>query len=228
MKSNAVVYICDASLLEDMELYNFIYSSVSEARRSKTDRLAFNKDRNLSLSAEYLLMCACRDFDLSYKDLRVGYGENSKPYLINSPLCFNLSHSEKRAMCVMSDVPCGCDVEFIKPFNPRIAERFFSFSEKQTVASGNTEREREELFYRIWTLKESFIKCTGTGLNTALDSFSVQPGNPYAKICQSGFDGEFTLKEFVPEDGYRYSCCVKAAEGSCGFEFKFKKIGYNF
>ena len=38
------------------------------------------------------------------------------------------------------------------------------------------EHKRCEEFYRLWTLKESFMKVTGLGMKLPLDSFCFQLG----------------------------------------------------
>ena len=53
-------------------------------------------------------------------DFEVAVGENGKPYIKNSNLYFNLSHSEKMVMCAVSSAETGCDVQLIKPYKEKI------------------------------------------------------------------------------------------------------------
>jgi len=97
-------------------------------------------------------------------DLAFSFGSHGKPYLANhKDIFFNLSHAGERAMCVLSDVEVGCDVEKVRKGKTAIAERFFHKDELRMLASLPNEDEKDELFFRFWTLKESLIKASGDG-----------------------------------------------------------------
>jgi 4'-phosphopantetheinyl transferase len=101
--------------------------------------------------------------------------EQGKPYLLNSPLYFNLSHSGNFAVLVVSATgEIGVDIETIRPRNfLAIAERYYHTDElKQLLAT--TEAEREQLFFKLWTLKEAFFKATGGGISSGLDKVCFQ------------------------------------------------------
>ena len=191
------VYAADTSALCNQELFDKLYGKVSESRRRKTDRLHFMKDKWLSLGVEFLLMCACDDFGLDYAGMEITENEFSKPGFKDCSVYFNLSHSGERAMCIMADMPVGCDVERIRHANMDIAERFFSADENESVKS-------DDDFYRIWTQKESYIKCTGLGMHMPLNEFSVFT---VSKSARYSF--------FSPDaaDGYRYAWCVENLNG---------------
>jgi 4'-phosphopantetheinyl transferase len=96
--------------------------------------------------------------------------EQGKPYLLNSPLYFNLSHSGNfAALAVSAQGEIGIDIETIRARNfLAIAERYYHTDElKQLLAT--PEAEREQLFFKLWTLKEAFFKATGGGISTGLD-----------------------------------------------------------
>lgn len=195
------VYAADTSVLKDRALFDDLYGRVSEARRRKTDNMRFQKGKNLSLGVEFLLMCACGDFGIDYKKMEITENEFSKPEFKKCRYFFNLSHSEDRAMCIMSDAPVGCDVERIRNAKMDIAKRFFTQDEYESVKT-------DDDFYRIWTQKESYIKCTGLGMHMPLNEFSV---NAISK------SGEYLL--FAPEaiDGYRFAWCVKKSDEECDY-----------
>lgn len=98
-----------------------------------------------------------------------------KPYLVNSPLYFNLSHSGNfAALAVSAAGEIGIDIETIRPRNfLAIAERYYHADElKQLLATPETER--EPLFFKLWTLKEAFFKATGGGISSGLDKACFQ------------------------------------------------------
>lgn len=90
------------------------------------------------------------------------------------PLYFNLSHSGTRLLLAVGrHALLGVDVE--RSDRPRrlcrIARRYFSPSEVEALLA-LPEAERLPRFYRLWTLKEAYIKARGSGLGLGLARFS--------------------------------------------------------
>ena len=105
-----------------------------------------------------------------------------KPYFPDYPwIHFNLSHTRGFVCCALSETEVGVDVERRRPqkYQERILGRFSEEEQRLWRAAPSSERER--LFFRMWVLKESYVKADGRGLRIPLDSFSVLPG---------GFRGE--------------------------------------
>lgn len=96
------------------------------------------------------------------------------------PLEFNLSNSHGHILLAFSRCgPVGVDLEQIRPLDdlPGLAKRYFA-AEEQSDLESLSEAERRPYFFTLWTLKEAFLKGTGTGLSTPLDSFFVRPKFP--------------------------------------------------
>ena len=203
------IYIADIAPLKEEAVFAEYYGTVSKQRKEKIDRMRSRKDKCLSLGAEILLQQACRDFGVSYRDETVAEGEYEKPFFSSGRISFNLSHSGERVMCIMSDREAGCDVQQIGTPRLRVARRFFSASESALITSLTDPEEQADLFYRVWTLKESFIKCVGRGLSLPLSEFTMLLDREPAGISQSIDDCEYTFGEYDPGDGYRYAWCVK-------------------
>ena len=141
------------------------------------------------------------------------YGEHGKPERKKKEVCFNLSHSGKYVMCVVSDVEVGCDIEKIQKLRWKLAKRFFSEGEYDILEKLKEEKREkeespeaeEELFTRFWVLRESYVKKTGEGLGISLE------GLDFSGI--SGYKGKKNgkaLKERFFEweyDGYRIAVC---------------------
>ena len=87
------------------------------------------------------------------------YLESGKPYFPEYPgLHFSLSHSKQFAACALADAPVGVDAETIRPVKESVWRRYLTDSEL-TWAGQDSGR-----LFRVWTLKESYFKLTGTGL----------------------------------------------------------------
>lgn len=202
---NVITYYADTDSLKDPEVYALAYTKASPGRRMKTDSFVFDKDRRLSLGVEMLLIHALEELGEDPDTSRIELVGNGKPKLADSDICFNLSHSEERVMCSVSDVDVGCDVEKINPIDLELAHRYFFGSEYDAIAA-ERDSERNELFYRFWTLKESFMKVTGLGFELDLDDFCIELGDKIG-IRQHVDERAYHFKEYSVGDGYRYAVC---------------------
>ncbi len=81
----------------------------------------------------------------------LAYADSGKPFFPARPdICFSLSHSKSHVMVCVSDRPCGCDVEDLRPLRPSVVERVCTPEELEAFS-----------FFELWTLKESFLKLHG-------------------------------------------------------------------
>ena len=170
------VYVSAASVSELCELsfYEKAYQIIPKERQEKIDRLRMEKDKRRSLGAYLLFLWGMKKRGLRAEDFCIAYGKEGKPYLDGTEgVFFNLSHSGEYAVCAVSEKEIGCDVEKISECRLTLAKRFFSAAEYDMLLAQETEEEKQELFYRLWTLKESFIKAVGKGLYLPLASFSI-------------------------------------------------------
>lgn len=107
-----------------------------------------------------------------------------KPFLPDSDLQFNLSHSGDWALLALAwQLPLGVDIETIRP--PRqplaIARRFFSPEATAALAQAPSEQQAR-IFHHHWTRLEALHKLGGGGLmapppeDARLLSFTPAPG----------------------------------------------------
>lgn len=96
-----------------------------------------------------------------------------KPYFKDYPqVYFNLSHSADYVCCAIGNAPVGVDIQKHVPIKNGLAKRFFTEDENRLLNSLDAE-EREILFFRMWSIKESYIKFTGGGIKQGLDTFRI-------------------------------------------------------
>ena len=97
------------------------------------------------------------------------YGENGKPYLANRPgTFFSITHSDKWVFLAVSDGEIGIDAQAPRKVCPRLAARSTSPEELAWVKL-NTEPH----FTRLWTMKEAYLKYTGTGLSVPIRGVTI-------------------------------------------------------
>jgi len=96
-----------------------------------------------------------------------------QPSMNSDGIDFNLSHTSNAIACMLSKAHrVGVDLEACdRIVNMRMfIEKQFSTLEQSQFA-GLTEQEQQVLFFKIWTLKEAYIKNTGKGLSEGLQHF---------------------------------------------------------
>jgi 4'-phosphopantetheinyl transferase len=124
---------------------------------------------------------------------------SGKPFIDDASLYFNLSHSGEWLIGAVSEYEIGVDIEKIRDIDLSVARRFFSPAEVASLENMQNPDFRSE-FFRIWTLKESYIKCIGKGLAHPLDSFTV----PLSSWNVSPMENYF-LKSY--DNGYASAVC---------------------
>ncbi len=146
---------------------------LSPARREKIARARRDVDKRLLLAAGLTLDFALRAHGLCEKDAAIALGEYGKPRLADrDDLHFSLSHSGSVALCAISDNELGADVEAPRAIRDALLRRVCT-EEEYAALSACAPEEKETLFLRLWTAKESFLKYLGTGLTRDARSFFV-------------------------------------------------------
>ncbi len=199
-------YTACTDTLENEELFGSLYARMPRYRRDNIDRMRSPKGKRLSLGAGALLGYALLREGIA--DHELGYIGNRKPVLKNSPLRFNLSHSGNVVFCAVSDKDVGCDVERIRNIKMRIAERFFFREEYAALAECADNESRTDLFFRYWTLKESFMKVTGLGFELPLSEFCIILGGDGISVRQQVDGRQYFFREYSAFDGYKYAVCL--------------------
>ncbi|MCM1190854.1 MAG: 4'-phosphopantetheinyl transferase superfamily protein [Butyrivibrio sp.] len=97
------------------------------------------------------------------------YGETGKPYFVNMPLYFNLSHSGEYVLCAVSSREVGADIQRIQSVDVmKLAKRFFSEPECRVLERCESVWEQQRLFFELWSRKEAYGKLTGEGITAVL------------------------------------------------------------
>ena len=205
------IYIADVSILKDASVFESFLKKVPEYRQKKAMSFKFDKGKMQSLGVGLLLRQACKEVGLEGADDHIAYGENGKPFFAGFPdVQFNLSHSGERVMAVISPFEVGCDVEIIKGDRGRLAERFFKPEESAWIKSFESLSAQSEAFYRLWTLKECYMKVTGRGMSLMPDMFALSVDeSEKISLYHEGERPEYAFREIDLRDGYRYAYCIK-------------------
>ncbi|MGX5439993.1 4'-phosphopantetheinyl transferase family protein [Bacillus thuringiensis] len=206
------IYAVKITDINNQKLEN-ICSWIDEDKRYRIKKFINKKDKIRTLIGELLIR------SLTNKKLKIGnkkiiWGKNQygKPYLKGYPkYYFNISHSGDFVVCAIDNNPVGIDIEKIKQIEyEEIAKGFFCDSEYAYIKQGDFNHQLRK-FYEVWTLKESFIKCCGSGLSMSLKSFSIEIDSRKAVriLSDSGEKNNFySMAVFDIESEYKMAVCT--------------------
>lgn len=203
------IYYAKISELSKEEMQKALYLLPQE-RIEKIKRRKQKKSQLESIWAGLLLEYALQERGLKGTELTFSKNVDGKPYIAEYPhLFYNLSHSKEYAAIVIDDYPVGVDVEEMRIGYQRLVTRFFSREERMALQ----ECWSDEVFTKLWTRKESYLKATGFGMRMPLDGFStlqeqVQVNKNMPKeMCP---DVPYYLASTRLEEDYWLSVCRKA------------------
>lgn len=179
------LYIGDISALSEEAVFRKYYGRIDGFRQEKVRRCRNEEDKRRSLLAGYLLQTGIKEIksaesglpaEAAPLSLPYSFGVNGKPYLADYPdIYFNISHSGGYVICALSEEEIGADIQEHRGVNSKLAERFFSKEDKELLKRHSKiyGGEEDELFCRIWAVKEAHMKLTGRGMAEGLDTTSV-------------------------------------------------------
>ncbi len=133
-------------------------------------------------------------------------GAQGKPSLAEYPdLHYNVTHSDGITACVVCDTECGIDAERVREYRPNVIKRVFSEGEK-TLIENAPDEEKNLLFFRLWTLKEAYVKTLGIGISYPMNTveFSFEGGE-----IRTDIEG-YSFKQYILGGGeFVVSVCEK-------------------
>jgi len=139
----------------------------------------------------YLFCGSPLEFNRFLKD---SYG---KPFLKDSSIHFNISHSGNTAVCGFSKQEIGVDIEEINDLDVTMFNSVFNLDEMQKIHRDGSSR-----FYEFWTVKEAVSKAIGKGLGIPLLDIKIK--DQYAIYN----DDEWQVQSYKIENKY----CTIASE----------------
>lgn len=198
----------------------------------RISKFVFKRDAKASIAGRLLLRRCIADA-LGIKAAKMGRSSEGRPVLLQPKKIpphlvefdFNVSHNGDFAVAVAAFCPkIGVDVMQMKYSGGRSIDEFFRLMRRQFtveewrfIEATNEENKRVRRFYRLWTLKESYVKATRVGLAMDLQRINfnivdeeLQPGR---QICSTSIhiDGqpgrEWTFMEELLDNNH----CVAIA-----------------
>lgn len=148
--------------------------SLDEKHRANTFRFAADAETFI-VARGVLRDIIARYINVSPQDILFKYTKFGKPYLSNSNISFNLSHSGRYVLyAITENADIGIDVEECKDNIEflLIAKEFLSKAEYNQFLIVSPE-EKCLAFYQAWTRKEAILKAMGKGLQFPTNQLEV-------------------------------------------------------
>ena len=206
------ILVLNINQLKTPGVFETFLEQVSPDRRQRVERHATVSGKLQSLGAGLVLNEIREQFGLNSSETVLEYGENQKPYIPHcSQLHFNLTHSGDYAAGVWAHTPVGIDIEQVGSDGEEVARRFFHESELRWLEGLSSEAERIQGFFRMWVLKESFLKATGLGMRLPLNAFEIRIEDEDISVKQKVNENTYYFKEFELE-GCRGAVCAEEPE----------------
>ena len=192
---------------------------LDDEEQQRAARFKFDRDRRRFIAAHAATRVVLgRALGIDPAAVTFAVGPRGKPHLIDAPVDvrFNLSHSGERALLAVAlGREVGVDIEQWRILDDlfALAERVFSSAEIATLRQTPDDR-RHEVFFRVWSRKESFIKARGDGVYFALAGFDVstEADGPQLLLACSASPADmqrWTTRALPSEPGYSAALTVE-------------------
>lgn len=168
-------------------------------RRERTERLKHPPARQESLAAGLLLDHVMDRWGVSPWEPVTTLPAGKPVFAGREDMWFSLSHSGRYALCAVSNLPVGADVQLMRPVNLSMARRLHP--QERDWLSRQAEEEREDAFFRLWTRKEAWVKAVSEERMLSLSETDVIHRLP-----------GLSFRDWVLPGGYRASVCAREAE----------------
>jgi 4'-phosphopantetheinyl transferase len=198
---------------------------LSAGEREREARFHFEADRHRFRVTRALVRRVLGEYlDIDPRTCEFVANEHGRPALVGcgadqAPIQFNLSHTRDLiVLAVTRGREIGVDVERLRGARRTVdlAERFFADFESERVGNAAA-HERDDLFYRFWTLKESYIKARGLGLAIPLQKFGFRLEPDGAQLWTHEDLGDdaarWMFMQRRPTEAHRLALCVERRPG---------------
>lgn len=147
--------------INDDKLIDDIYKNLPLYIKERIDSVNSKKRKRETLFSWYLIKKTLFALGYDINDFEFLTSDNGKPCVKGNAFYFNISHSHGICACVVSSCECGIDIECVKDYPKKVSDAYFFENEKELIKNSHN---KNDTFYKIWTLKESYIKMKALGV----------------------------------------------------------------
>ncbi len=160
---------------------------------------------------------------LRYAFLQAGYNVNQwqqveiertthgKPHIKGyEAFEYSLSHSGEWVLCAVDSQPVGADIQETKPWKIQVAKRFYDQEEYDRLLRIQEDSAKTELFYNMWTAKESAAKRSGRGLGGGISRYRTK--EDYQELYDTEIQKQFHIRLYKELTDYIVCVCSETAD----------------
>ncbi len=150
----------------------------------KTCKIFFAKLNKKLNSQDFIKYILYKYYGYDFEKIDIQRTKNGKPYIKDSKLNFNVSHSADAIIAIvgLGYDSLGIDMEVLQNKDrEKIIKRFF---QKDEIAFINSSEDKNLEFYRIWTKKEAYIKKNALNM-TYISKINVLKEKVYTFIIDN-------------------------------------------
>lgn len=190
--------------------FDEIIVGLDEGRKLKLSTIKHEDEYTRSVFAGLLLRYAFLNegnSEAQWQSIRIVQGKYGKPYIEGrDDFHYSISHSGKWVICAVDDIPIGADIQEQRSWRLNTAKRFFSKEEYDRLAGigGYDSVGQRELFYKMWTAKESCVKLTGRGIGAGISRYVTDSSLRYIYDDENIF---FNINIYDTIDNYIVCVC---------------------
>ena len=162
--------------------YDYYFSLMDVNKQKQVSRYKNEIDKKRTVAGEMLARRMISKYcKVVPEDIYFETGCYGKPNAKHLNVEFNISHSQEMVVCAISDKPVGIDVEMIRPISTNILRKLCTDIDLKYILGSdrvsinipnNFDDQQLHRFYEVWTAKEAYFKCIGTGIKN-LKSISM-------------------------------------------------------
>ena len=183
---------------DNIKLY---YKEIYDKKKKRISRYKSIRKKQSIIGELLLKNLLKKEVNINYDNIQFITNKYGKPYIKNSNIFFNISHSNDYVISVISETEIGIDIEKIKTVPIKHINQFATENEKKYILEGDNIMEK---LWSIYTLKEAYFKMKGTNLNNILKvEFKIDNDNVYCS------DKSIIAKLINEIEGYKVAYCEK-------------------
>lgn len=205
---NLIFGIKTLDINEFIKKFELFINLVPEIERDKYFKYKNTHNLQLSLIGHILVRYVLTSiYNIDLTKYHFKKNNHGKPFFENLPVYFNLSHSGKWVVACFSHLDVGIDIERIREPNFKVVNRFFSEKERNIIDNEKNEIIKKELFFKIWTAKEAYVKMLGHGITYTFSNFTIEISKKKYEIYDPFQKNKVYLKNFHFDYEYILTCC---------------------
>ncbi|WP_192455747.1 4'-phosphopantetheinyl transferase family protein [Acinetobacter oleivorans] len=218
-RAQVQVYVCPVSRVpQDHMVLSHYLGFLSSAEKLRYDQYHPKAARLFLISRVLVKTVLANKLGISPHQVNIQLHPNGKPFVEGSKaVYFNLTHSaDVIILAVTEEGEIGVDIEQVDlEFEWMRVDSVLAPTEIEWIK----ENELTDLFsvfqrfFQIWTLKESYIKCTGEGMSRHLKKLNFHVLPEHIQFLDSTNDArkteEYYFESYIYDSHFIFSICLQ-------------------